>query len=271
MVISADVPNTPLPTLDSLNATVSDDVDAKWAAKTWFDAFSTHLSSGDAQSASQLFVQDAFWRDLLSLTWDFRTFSGLPAITKFLNDRLGSTKPHALKLREDAYFGLQRPAPDLAWINFFFDFETEIGIASGIVRLVPTANGEWKAHTVFTNLESLKGFPEKVGPLRDSAAHHHEKWADRRKKEIEFADKDPTVLIIGGGQSGLGLAARLKALDVSTLVVEKNARIGDNWRNRYDALRLHDPVCEYLFHPHIWMMGVPIKPRAGYDHMPYLP
>ena len=249
MVISADVPNTPLPTLDSLNATVSDDVDAKSATKAWFDAFSAYLSSGDAQSASQLFVHDAFWRDLLSLTWDFRTFSGLPTITKFLNDRLGSTKPRAFKLREDAYLGLQRPAPDLAWINFFFDFETEVGIASGIVRLVPTANGEWKAHTVFTNLEGLKGFPEKVGPLRDSAPHHREKWADSRKKELEFADKDPTVLIIGAGQSGLSLAARLKTLDVPTLVIEKNARIGDNWRNRYDALCLHTPICEYLLHP----------------------
>ena len=249
MSISAGIPDTPLPTLDRLNATVSDDIDAKSVAKTWFHAFSTHLSSGDAQSASQLFVQDAFWRDLLSLTWDLRTFSGLPTITKFLNDRLGSTKPRAFKLREDAYFGLQRPAPDLAWINFFFDFETEVGIAFGIVRLVPTANGEWKAHTVFTNLENLKGFPEKVGPLRDSAPHHHEKWADSRKKEIEFADKDPTVLIIGSGQSGLGLAARLKALDVPTLVIEKNERVGDNWRNRYDALSLHDPVCESLNHP----------------------
>ena len=257
MVVSADIPNTPLPTLDRLNATLPVDVDAKSVAKTWFDAFSTHLSSGDVQSASQLFVEDAFWRDLLSLTWDFRTFSGLPTITKFLNDRLGSTKPRAFKLREDAYLSLQRPAPDLAWISFFFDFETEIGIASGIVRLVPTASGEWKAHTVFTNLEDLKGFPEKVGPLRNSSPHH-EKWADGRKKEIEFADKDPTVLIIGGGQSGLGLAARLKALDVATLVVEKNARIGDNWRNRYDALCLHDPVCQYHFHPHFLMI-----PQSG--------
>ena len=268
MVISADIPNTPLPTLDRLNATVSDDVDAKSVAKAWFDVFSTHLSSGDVQSTSQLFVQDAFWRDFLSLTWDLRTFSGLPTITKFLNDRLGSTKPRAFKLREDAYLELQRPAPDLAWINFFFDFETEIGIASGIVRLVPTANGEWKAHTVFTNLEDLKGFPEKVGPLRNYAPHH-EKWADARKKEIEFVEKDPAVLIIGGGHSGLELAARLKALDVSTLVVEKNARIGDNWRNRYEALCLHGPVCEHLFAP--FFGDLTIRPRAGYNHMPYLP
>jgi len=58
-------------------------------------------------------------------------------------------------------------------------------------------------------------------------------------------------LIVGGGHSGLGVAARLKALGIPALVIEKNGRIGDNWRTRYEALCLHDPV---------W-----------YDHLPYLP
>ena len=38
---------------------------------------------------------------------------------------------------------------------------------------------------------------------------------------------------------------------MSTLVVEKNNRVGDNWRSRYRSLVLHDPV---------W-----------YDHLPYMP
>jgi putative flavoprotein involved in K+ transport len=58
-------------------------------------------------------------------------------------------------------------------------------------------------------------------------------------------------VIIGGGQGGIGLAARLKRLDVPTIVIEKNERAGDSWRKRYKSLCLHDPV---------W-----------YDHVPYLP
>ena len=65
-----------------------------------------------------------------------------------------------------------------------------------------------------------------------------------RSKEMDFADSDPVAIIIGGGQSGLEIAARLKALDVPSVVLEKNSRIGDSWRNRYEALCLHDPVCE---------------------------
>ena len=66
-------------------------------------------------------------------------------------------------------------------------------------------------------------------------------------KEIKFEDAKPYVLIVGGGQSGLDLRARLKFLDVPTLIVEKFPRVGDQWRNRYQALCLHDPVCKSYF------------------------
>ena len=125
-----------------------------------------------------------------------------------------------------------------------FDFSTGVGKASGIARLVPTPSGKWKAHVVYTNLESLSDFPEKIGPLRNHNPNHG-KWESQRKKEMDFIDSDPVAIIIGGGQSGLEIAARLKALDVPSLVLEQNPRIGDNWRNRYEALCLHDPVCEY--------------------------
>ncbi|KAG6867785.1 hypothetical protein C0993_011115 [Termitomyces sp. T159_Od127] len=239
------LPEPALPTLQKLNATIPADLDAKAVAKAWFAFFAQSIEAGDAQGVAKLFVDDGYWRDMLALTWDFRTFSGLSKITQFLADRLGSVRPTALALRDDAYLALQQPYPDLAWINLFFDFETSTGIAFGIARLIPNADGEWKAHTVYTNLEGLKGFPEKVGPLRDTESNHS-KWASERKREVEFVDKSPVVLIVGGGQSGLEVAARLRALDVPTLVVEKNQRIGDNWRNRYEALCLHDPLANWL-------------------------
>ena len=162
---------------------------------------------------------------------------------------------------------LQRPYPDLAWISLMFDLSTSVGKASGIARLVPTPSGEWKAHVVYTNLESLTGFPEKIGSLRNRNPNHG-KWESQRKKEIEFIDSDPVAIIIGGGQSGLEIAARLKALDIPALVLEHNARIGDNWRNRYEALCLHDPVCECLVVSQ--MDNSTDNGLIGYDHMPYL-
>ncbi|PFH45534.1 hypothetical protein AMATHDRAFT_71621 [Amanita thiersii Skay4041] len=241
-------PVPPLPTLDRLNAVVPDALDESKVVADWLSALSNALESNDLGSLSGLFLEDSWWRDMLALTWDFRTFRGTPAIIQFLQDRIPSTHPRAWKPRQE-YLELQCLADDLAWISAFFDFETDVGIASGIVRLVPTANGDWKAHVVYTNLENLKGFPEKLGPLRNPLPNHGS-WAEERKREAEFVDTDPAVLIIGGGQSGLDVAARLKCLDIRSLIVEKNERVGDNWRNRYEALCLHDPV---------W-----------YDHMPYL-
>ncbi|KAF8196444.1 hypothetical protein BJ912DRAFT_955187 [Pholiota molesta] len=247
--LPGDYPDYPLPTLDRLGASLTPDLDAKRVASEWFTAFSTAATKGDVSAVSALILPDGFWRDMLALTWEFHTFQGQHAIHSFLSDRLALSKLHDFKLKE-AYTELQRPFPDVAWISLVFDFATDVGQATAIVRLVPTANGEWKAHVVYTNLEGLTNFPEKIGPLRNFEPNHG-KWQSQRKREAEFLDGDPKVLIIGAGQSGLGIAARLKYLDIPSLMIERNARIGDNWRNRYEALCLHDPV---------W-----------YDHMPYLP
>lgn len=237
-----DFPDYQLPTLDRLGASLAPDLDVKRVAKEWFSSFSAAATRGDAVALNALILPDGFWRDMLALTWEFHTFQGEAKIRAFLGDRLALSKLHDLSLREH-YVQLEQPFPDLAWISLMADFTTAVGSATLIVRLVPTASGAWKAHVVFTNLESLTAFPEQIGPLRNQEPNHG-KWAEQRQREVEFLDSDPKVLIIGAGQSGLDIAARLKYLGVTTLAVERNARIGDNWRSRYEALCLHDPVCE---------------------------
>ncbi|KAF5389572.1 hypothetical protein D9757_004106 [Collybiopsis confluens] len=265
--MSLNLPGFPLPTLDHLGASLSTDIDAKGIASEWFGKFAATAEASDVEGVAQLFMSESYWRDMLALTWDFRTFTGIDDIKKFLSDRLSLSQLKSFRLR-DEFLELQQPFPDLAWISFIFDFEVgDVGIASGIGRLVPQADGSWKANSVFTNLEGLQGFPERTGPNRDPEPNHG-LWAAQRQREIAFEDKEPTVLIIGGGQSGLEVAARLKMLDVPTLVVEKNPRIGDNWRNRYRALCLHDPVwydhMAYLPFPSSWPTFAPAAKLAGW-------
>jgi hypothetical protein len=236
------IPTTPvLPTLDRLGASIAPDLDALKVASEWFQAFSAKLEAADVEGATSLLVKDAFWRDILSLTWDFRTFYGEAAIKKFLQDRLGAASMKGFRLESAE---LLQPFPDLAWIQGLFVFEVgEMGTGDGVFRIVPTANGEWKGHVVYTNLKSLKNHPEKVGPYRNHLPSRGQ-WAEKRRRELEFEDSEPYAIIIGGGQCGLELAARLQFLDVPTLVLEKSDRIGNQWRGRYEALCLHDPVCE---------------------------
>ncbi|KAI6029338.1 FAD/NAD(P)-binding domain-containing protein [Pisolithus microcarpus] len=247
---SADAtPVRSLPTLQKLGSKVDCNLDAQVIVKEWFLAFADAMNCGNYIAIANLLVDDAFWRDMLALTWDFHTYEGRDAIQQFIADQLPKFQPTAFRIRNDLT-RLHLPYDDIICIQAFFDFETTVGYASGIFRLVPLANGSWKAHTVFTNLEDLKGFPEKIGAQRDHEPYHRN-WNESREREREFLDEEPGTVIIGGGQSGLTVAARLKALGINALVVERNKRIGDNWRNRYAALCVHDTV---------W-----------YDHLPYMP
>ena len=250
----ASAPVPALPTVHSLGISPPKDIDPVQIAGEWLQTFQAAVTPPptgdiDVDKVLTLFQPDAFWRDILSLTWDFRTFFGTSQIRSFLQDRIANpdlddkTRLNNLKL-ESASVG--KPWEDIEWIEALFTFSVGTwGGGDGVFRLVFTPEGVWKAYTVYTNLQSLTEYPEKVGALRNPLPNHG-KWADQRQKEIEFEGVEPHVVIVGAGQSGLDLGARLKFLDVPTLIVDKNARVGDQWRNRYQALCLHDPVCTSL-------------------------
>ena len=135
-----------------------------------------------------------------------------------------------------------------AWI----EFETETGRGRGHLRLK-----DGLAWTLLTTLYELKGHEEDKGPGRPKGVRHgayrdRETWLEQRRREAEQLgyETQPYVVIVGGGQGGIALGARLRQLRVPTIIVERNARPGDSWRNRYKSLCLHDPV---------W-----------YDHLPYI-
>src|SRR5690606_32163712 len=138
------------------------------------------------------------------------------------------------------------------WVQAVFELRTAVARGRGVLRLVER-DGVWRAWTLLTAMDELIGHEELVGARRpvNSLEGPGRTWPEVRERQREFADGEPAVLIVGAGHSGLGLAARLGRLGVPTLVVDRNERIGDGWRNRYDSLVLHDPV---------W-----------YDHLPYLP
>ena len=76
------------------------------------------------------------------------------------------------------------------------------------------------------------------------------------------------MLVVGGGQAGLSIAARLTQLQVDTLIVDREQRIGDNWRKRYHALTLHNQVhvnhLPYMPFPPSWPTYIPKDKLAGW-------
>ena len=215
----------------------------------WLADFEDALSGEDAEGLASIFHPDCFWRDVLAFTWRITTFRGSEGVASALHSRAGRTR--AFEFETDR----ERAAP--RWvvragtecIEAIFAFETAVGRGSGVVRLMPdsTDDDRLKAWTLLTALEKLAGFEERVGAARPTGDSYSRdfrgpNWLDLRKAAAAYEDRDPAVLVVGGGQAGLSIAARLTHLGVDTLIVDRHGRIGDNWRKRYHALTLHNQV-----------------------------
>src|SRR6185369_8538383 len=218
--------------------------DSSVAADNWLAQFEEALGKPDEALLKTLFHPDSYWRDVLALSWNIQTLNGRDAILKALPPLARSMAPSGFAVTPDraAPRKVMRAGTDA--IEAIFRFETKVGRGSGIIRLVPDADdgNRLKAWTLLTELAELKGFEEQLGV--------------QRPRGNAYSDRDPTVLVIGGGQSGLSIAARLKQLNIDTLIVDREQRIGDNWRKRYHALTLHNQVqvnhLPYLHFPPNW-------------------
>ena len=222
-----------------------------------------------------LFHPDSYWRDVLALSWNIQTLNGADAILKALPPLARSAAPSGFAIDPDRAAPRKVMRAGTNAIEAIFKFETKVGRGSGIIRLIPDADdgNRLKAWTLLTELGELKGFEEQLGVSRPrgnaySRDFRGPNWLDLRKASAGYADRDPTVLVIGGGQSGLSIAARLKQLNVDTLIVDREKRIGDNWRKRYHALTLHNQVqvnhLPYMHFPPNWPTYIPKDKLANW-------
>ena len=75
----------------------------------------------------------------------------------------------------------------------------------------------------------LKGHEEPRRTARPKGVEHgafkaRQSWLERKQADETSLGStvQPYVVIIGGGQGGIGLGARLKQLGVPTIIIEKN-------------------------------------------------
>lgn len=180
-------------------------------AQDWLSKLEATFASDDFSKIDDLFHEDSWWRDILALQWDFRSIHGREAIQNFLSDNRESGPLSSLKLQEDGKFQPQfevvNEKTGFAWISSLFHFESKVGTGSGVLRLTQERPGVWKAFAIYTALQELKGHDEPLGAKRwygtiDSMPGGLEKgtWAERRKRQVDFLDEDPQVLVVGAGK-----------------------------------------------------------------------
>jgi putative flavoprotein involved in K+ transport len=264
--------------LDKTKDVLANDVPATElaaAAADWLTRFESALAGPDAGRLTSLFHPDSHWRDVLALTWDIGTVSGADAVVRELSAHAGRAAPTNFRIDPARAAPRKVARAGTPSIEAMFRFETAQGRGNGIVRLIPDAEdgNALKAWTLLTTLEELKGFEEQLGTARPRGEAYSRdfrgpNWLDLRKAAANYADRDPVVLVVGGGQAGLSIAARLKQLDVDTLIVDREARIGDNWRTRYHALTLHNQVqvnhLPYMPFPPNWPTYIPKDKLANW-------
>jgi len=206
------------------------------------------LRSGDSAAAAALFQPDGYWRDLVAFTWNIKTMEGREQIAAMLDSQLNAVKPSKFRIADNET-ATEADGVTQSWIAF----ETDVARGTGLIRVK-----DGLIWTLLTTMTELKGHEEPKGQRRPMGAEHGARtdrtsWTEKRAAEHQTLgyEKQPYCLIVGGGQGGIALGARMRQLGVPTIIVDKNEKPGDAWRARYKTLCLHDPV---------W-----------YDHMPYLP
>jgi cation diffusion facilitator CzcD-associated flavoprotein CzcO len=244
-------------------------------ADHWLAQFEKALAEPDRALLKTLFHPDSHWRDVLALTWHISTVSGPDAILDELKAHAGRANPTGFRTDPQRTAPRQVTRAGTKAIEAIFRFETAEGRGSGVLRLLPDANdaNTLKAWTLLTALDDLKGFEEQVGKSRPKGESYSRdfrgpNWLDLRKSAAGYASREPAVLVVGGGQAGLSIAARLTQLQVDTLIVDREQRVGDNWRNRYHALTLHNQVqvnhLPYMPFPPNWPTYIPKDKLAGW-------
>lgn len=134
------------------------------------------------------------WRDKLAFTWDYRTFNWRENIARAASDILPATPVGNVQYLKPAP-SIERPYPDITFLQLVLSFDTNIANAHAVVKAVLTHEG-WRIWTLHTVVEGLLAHPEH--PPTDGHMTGPISWEDQRRQDVDSIE--PEVLIIGGGQ-----------------------------------------------------------------------
>ena len=254
--------------LDSHIVNIRNEVD-NWLL-SFNEAISDKNNKKDSiENLNKLFFEDCHWRDILALTWQIQTTSGKQNIIPKLYDKVLDVTA------SDFIIDPQRTQPREVIragknvIEVILKFKTKFGYCEGVVRLyedleVPRMFKAWNFLTALSELNfSFNKIEDEYENILEGP-----NWLDDRTEDRLYKDRDPEVLVVGSGQAGLSIAARLKQQNIDTLVIDKNERVGDNWRNRYHSLKLHNQThvnhLPYMPFPPTWPTYIPKDKLAGW-------
>lgn len=183
-------------------------IDARAIAQQWLTKLEVLLTRGAYDDLATLFHEESWWRDMLVLDWDMRSIHTRADIEAYLRAQQPTMGLSALRLQHEGTFQPARESPveGLTWITSMFFFESRAGRGSGVLYLTQDEAGAWKAYSIYTALQELKSFEEPLGLRRAEGTIESMpgglakgNWLERRSRQVEFMDEEPTTLVVGAG------------------------------------------------------------------------
>lgn len=177
-------------------------------AQQWLSRLENQLSQENF-AVNDLFHDESWWRDMLALDWDMRTVRTAAEIQNFLSNQKSKAKLSKFRLQDKGKFQprLEQVVDGLSWISSMFFFESAVGTGTGMIRLTQADDGSWKAYAVYTSLQALSSAQEPLGKHRADGTTESMPggiaggtWIERRERQKEFLDEEPTTLIVGAGR-----------------------------------------------------------------------
>ncbi|KAH9240905.1 hypothetical protein K456DRAFT_583687 [Colletotrichum gloeosporioides 23] len=246
----ADLPS-PIPFVPPFPSDTNLDVAAE--ASHFLEALSDAVTNADWPSFAALFVEESWWRDSLTLTFDKRTILGRAAILRAW-ESLSSTRSPSTFSPETELKGLKpafvRLSPTLATLEVPFSFHCARPATSctGLAKLIPvtttSSSPKFKIWGLTTQVHALLSRPFTPLPRPSSALLPS---SQRGRSSAQGLPSLPasTILdavIVGGSCNGIANAIRLESAGAECLVLDSDPLAGGNWSSsRYASIRLHHP------------------------------
>jgi cation diffusion facilitator CzcD-associated flavoprotein CzcO len=241
------------------------DAQVRSTIEAWLRTFNSAVAAGEASEAAALFAEQSEWRDLVAITGELRSRFGREGIREMLGDSFGARLGPLTIDESFTPWRTQRSGEPV--MEALVRFNTSFGEGVGVLHLRDEpSHGVPAAQRLLTTLETLRGYEERIGERRPSGDQYSrtfggKNWADLRAEESSYVDREPGVLIIGAGQAGLTLGARLRVMGIDALIVDPHETVGNTWRERYHSLTLHNEIWSnhmpYMPFPETWPMYTP--------------
>lgn len=169
-------------------------------ASNWLSASASALQNADVGAFADLFLSDGWLRDLIVFTWDVRCLSGREKISAYLAPLLSTARITNLRLDETAHLApstFPSSYHKATGVEFAFVFDCQHGHGNALVRLIPDADGQFRAFTLLTQLSGLPGQEElNVLPWRDDVTGIAERdMQNDFQKWVESVESDPYAII----------------------------------------------------------------------------